>query len=439
MNPVDIDPILKALAAALAGSGPAVRLIPREPRWQLPAIEELHDALPNIPGHPGSASAAAEGRTAGGDAIGEGGAGDDGTGGDAIAEDGTGEDTDDTDTGIAVIVSTSGSTGAPKQTMLSTQALAASSAATAVALGGEGQWLLALPAYYVAGVQVLVRSLFAGTRPVLMDLSGGFTPQAFVAAAAELTDPVRYTSLVPTQLQRLLDGPGPDTLAALRRFNAILLGGSPAGPALLDAAREAGVRVVTTYGMSETCGGCVYDGVPLEGVQVEVRGGRIWLGGEVVASGYRNAPLLTAQSFSVEDSGNGPVRWYQTADAGELSADGRLSVIGRVDDVINTGGLKVSANVVAEQLKLLPGVRDTFVMGVPDKNWGQRVCAAVVGSCSAAELHRDAAEVMSPWSIPKTVLFVPEIPMLPTGKPDRVRLKRMLEAAGPGTSNAEAE
>jgi O-succinylbenzoic acid--CoA ligase len=183
--------------------------------------------------------------------------------------------------------------------------------------------------------------------------------------------------------------------------------------------------------MSETCGGCVYDAVPLEGVQVAVRGGRIWLGGDVVASGYRAAPSLTEGSFKVEEGGQGPVRWYKTDDRGELSADGRLNVFGRVDDVIITGGLKVSANLVADQLKLVAGVRDAFVLGLPDKEWGQRVTAAVVGSCTLEELIADAATVLAAHAVPKTVLFVPEIPLLATGKPDRLALAKLLAGAGP--------
>ncbi len=217
---VNIEPALKALAAALHGEGPAVEL------------SAGPDGSPVL-GFPDTAGI---------------------------------ED-------AAVVVRTSGSTGTPKATVLTVDALAASSVATAFALKGEGQWLLALPVQYVAGVQVLVRSLFAGTRPWVMDLSGGFTPEAFTAAALELTDKLRFTSLVPTQLQRLLDAPSAETLAVLRRFNAILLGGGPASAELLAAARDAGVRVVTTYGSSETCGGCVYDGFPLEDVLVR-RGGR---------------------------------------------------------------------------------------------------------------------------------------------------------------------
>ncbi|WP_148667663.1 AMP-binding protein, partial [Arthrobacter sp. Hiyo1] len=242
---MNIDPVLKALAAALHDEGPAVEIVVPEAGTPVAVAVET----------PGFEDA-------------------------------------------AVVVRTSGSTGTPKATVLTVDQLAASSMATAIALRGEGQWLLALPLQYVAGVQVLVRSLFAGTRPWVMDLSNGFTPEAFTAAAEELTDTIRFTSLVPTQLQRLLDSPSPQTLAVLRRFNAILLGGAPASAALLDAAREAGLKVVTTYGSAETCGGCVYDGSPIDGVRVMLDDdGRVLLGGDTVASGYLGAPEATAAAF----------------------------------------------------------------------------------------------------------------------------------------------
>ena len=218
------------------------------------------------------------------------------------------------------MVRTSGSTGTPKATVLTVDALAASSVATALALKGEGQWLLALPVQYVAGVQVLVRSLFAGTRPWAMDLTGGFTPEAFTAAALELTDKIRFTSLVPTQLQRLLDSPSAATLAVLRRFNAVLLGGGPAPAGAAGGARDAGVRVVTTYGSAETCGGCVYDGVPLEDVQVR-RGRRT---GASCSAGPPSPPAIWRPRNSprrrswrtAASAGTGPTtsaRWTPTA------------------------------------------------------------------------------------------------------------------------------
>ena len=324
----------------------------------------------------------------------------------------------------AVVVRTSGSTGTPKATVLTVDALAASSMATALALRGEGQWLLALPLQYVAGVQVLVRSLFAGTRPWAMDMSGGFTPEAFTAAALELTDKLRFTSLVPTQLRRLLDSPSAGTLAALRRFNAILLGGAPAAPELLAAARDAGVRVVTTYGAAETCGGCVYDGVPLDGVRVRIaEDGRILLGGDTIAAGYLGAPELSADAF-VEDGG---VRWYRTNDLGELDGDGRLSVLGRADDVVITGGVKVSAAHVQAALERLDGVRAAFVAGVPSAEWGQALAAYLaVADGSPSGLRAFTAE--APWAAvpgplaPKTVLAAADLLMLPNGKPDRLSM-----------------
>jgi O-succinylbenzoic acid--CoA ligase len=386
-GPLNIEPALKALAAALHGEGPAVEL----------SVGPDGDLLVGHVETPGCD--------------------------DAVA-----------------VVRTSGSTGTPKATLLTVESLAASSMATALRLKGEGQWLLALPVQFVAGIQVLVRSLFAGTRPWVMDLSGGFTPEAFTAAALELTDNIRFTSLVPTQLQRLLDHPSPDTLAVLRRFNAVLLGGAPASPALLAAARDAGVRVVTTYGSAETSGGCVYDGYPLEGVSVRVdTDGRILLGGDTVAAGYIEAPDEETGTFFEEDG----VRWYRTSDLGSIDDDGRLTVLGRADDVIITGGVKVSAGHVQEQLEKSDGVTAAFVAGVPSAEWGQAVAAYVAiapaggdGREGAGRLEAgDTAVVLQQhWQrqlgvlAPKTVLTAPALRMLPNGKPDRLAMTAELSA-----------
>jgi o-succinylbenzoate---CoA ligase len=391
IGPLDIEPALAALAAALRGEGPAVEL-------SVNADGEL------VVGHT---------ETPGCD--------------DAVA-----------------VVRTSGSTGAPKATVLTVEALAASSMATALALHGEGQWLLALPVQFVAGVQVLVRSLFAGTRPWVMDMSGGFTPAAFTAGALELTDPIRFTSLVPTQLQRLLESPSPDTLAVLRRFDGVLLGGAPASHALLTAAREAGIRVVTTYGSAETCGGCVYDGVPLTGVEVRIaEDGRILLGGDTIAAGYLDAPEST-DTFYEEDG----VRWYRTNDLGSLDADGRLTVLGRADDVIITGGVKVSAVHVQKELEKSDGVAAAFVAGVPSAEWGQAVAAYVAlagaagstpgGGADASPDGDHAVVLEQDWHqrlgllAPKTVLAAPALLMLPNGKPDRLAMIERLNALHQG-------
>ncbi|XAS66756.1 AMP-binding protein [Micrococcaceae bacterium Sec5.7] len=347
----------------------------------------------------------------------------------------------------AVVVRTSGSTGAPKATVLTVEALAASSMATALALKGEGQWLLALPVQYVAGVQVLVRSLFAGTRPWAMDMRNGFTPEAFTAGALELTDKMRFTSLVPTQLQRLLDSPSPETIAVLRRFNGILLGGAPASASLLAAARDAAIRVVTTYGASETCGGCIYDGMPLDGVEVRLENpavagassvaGRILLGGDVVAAGYLGAPDQTARTFFVHDG----VRWYRTHDLGSLDADGKLTVLGRADDVIITGGLKVSATHVQEELEKSDGVLAAFVTGVQSEEWGQAVAAFVAvadGGAGDTGSGQTAVELAQEWHrtlgvlAPKTILPAAALIMLPNGKPDRLAMTAQLNALHQG-------
>jgi len=380
---VNIEPALAALAAALHGEGPAVELSAGPDGSPVIGLVET----------PGFADA-------------------------------------------AVVVRTSGSTGAPKATVLTVDALAASSMATAMALKGEGQWLLALPVQYVAGVPVLVRSLSAGTRPWAMDLSGGFTPEAFTSAAQELTDKLRFTSLVPTQLQRLLESPSSQTLAVLRRFDAVLLGGAPASAGLLAAAREAGVRVVTTYGSAETCGGCVYDGVPLDGVEVRLADdGRILLGGATIAAGYLEAPELSAEAFVEEDG----VRWYRTSDLGALSAEGTLTVLGRADDVVITGGVKVSAAHVQAELERLEGVRAAFVAGVPSAEWGQALAAFVVladGSPEAADDFRarlaGGSGSLTGALVPKTVLPAAELLMLPNGKPDRLGMTVQLDALHQG-------
>lgn len=309
--------------------------------------------------------------------------------------------------GGGVVVATSGSTGEPRFVVLSAAALRASAVATAARLGGDARWLLALPAEHVAGVQVIVRALLAGSPPAVQDLRDGFRPADFAAVAATLPAGRRHTSLVPTQLGRLLDAGGP-ALDALRGFDAVLVGGAALDSALRARAEAAGVHVVTTYGMSETAGGCVYDGVPLDGVTVELEeGGRIRLGGPTVADGYLGGPAFHG-TFRTGDLG----RWR----------DGRLEVLCRADDVIVTGGENVAPAAVERVLAARPGVRAVCVVGVPDPGWGQAVVAAVVPgpdrpddeqlrSAVRAELGRAA--------VPRRIVDVEAIPLRGIGKPDR--------------------
>lgn len=338
--------------------------------------------------------------------------------------------------GVAAVVRTSGSTGTPKQTLLTGEALAASSTATAARLGGEGHWLLALSLHYVAGLAVLSRSIHAGTTPTLLP-PGTFTPERFAEAARQLPGTgFQAVSLVPTQLARLLD-PAAGTLGveALRRFDAILIGGARTPDLIRERAAEADLPLHLTYGMSETCGGCVYDGVPLDGVHADLvpdpESGtpRLRLSGPMVAAGYLSDPLRTATHFGTGTPADPTARWYLTEDTGTVTnrEDGTplLTVTGRVDDVINTGGIKVSAARIQQVLEQVPGVHAAFAAGLPDDDWGHRVCAAVaLGSGEWDE--RGAAEAiraeLGPAAVPKTWLTLEELPLLANGKTDRQAL-----------------
>lgn len=323
---------------------------------------------------------------------------------------------------LAVVVGTSGSTGSPKLAMLGAAALTASARATHTRLGGPGQWLLTLPAGHVAGVQVLLRSLDADTEPVATDLAHGFTPGAFAASTARLDARHRhYTALVPTQLARVLDDP--DAARALATFDAVLVGGAATPPPLRRRAEAAGVRVVTTYGMSETAGGCVYDGRALAGTRVRVDdAGRVHLGGATLAHGYLGRPDLTFAAFAVDPDGS---RWFRTDDAGRLDDDGVLHVEGRLDDVVVTGGMKVAPRVVEEAaLEHVPGVGEAVVVGVPDPEWGQAVSLLVVPAPGArpltlAEVRDHLRGHVPDHALPRRVTSAPSVPLRGPGKPDR--------------------
>jgi O-succinylbenzoic acid--CoA ligase len=313
------------------------------------------------------------------------------------------------DEGEPLVVETSGSSGEPKRVVLSRPAVLASVAATERRLGGSGRWLLALPATYVAGLQVVVRSLVAGRAPTLLEEQGS------VAAAVASRD-LDYVSLVPTQLQRLLDDEA--ETAALRTFRTVLLGGGPVEPALRERAALAGVVVVATYGSAETAGGCVYDGVGLDGVALAVDAdGRLRIAGPMLFDGYEGDPELTAQVL-VDG-------WFLTSDTARIDDDGRLQVLGRIDDMVVTGGLNVPAPAVARRLREHPAVAEVEVLGVPDPEWGHRLVAFVVGSLDLEAARDWVAEVYPRSWAPRQVVVLPAIPLLPNGKADRVRLREL--------------
>lgn len=394
---------------------------------------------------------------------------------------------------IALVVGTSGSTGAPKQTALSVRALRASARATErffadypssgsakpqrAVSEAPAQWLLALPAHYVAGAQVLARSALAGTTPVVAaSVTDGvsFTPEVFLNAAERLSCARRFVSLVPTQVHKLLEAAeanptmGSEIYDALGQFTGILLGGAPASASLLAAARELGLNVVTTYGSAETAGGCVYSGVALPGVRLRVvpedaglldssvagdasaggtpNIGRVWLGGEHLASGYMGDSARTASHFFVDADG---YRWYRTDDYGSLTSSApnapedegapMLNVVGRSDDVIITGGVKVSARAVAAVLESHPAVREAAVMGIPDARWGSAVAAAITlrgasGAQSAPDTSEATCDMLREFctdklgaaGAPKFLRTFADFPTASTGKPDRRAIYSML-------------
>ncbi|MDR7302382.1 o-succinylbenzoate--CoA ligase [Haloactinomyces albus] len=362
---------------------------------------------------------------------------------------------DDSEDPTALVIATSGSTGTPKGVLLSISALRASATATHRFLRGAGHWLLAMPAQHIAGIQVLVRSLLAGTSPTAIDTTAGFRPDIFAEAFQRMPagDGPRYTALVPTQLSRLLDdgdshgnhssdhsgdhsGAGAG-LRALRAFDAVLLGGAATPPALLRRARDAGVRVVTTYGMSETAGGCVYDGTPLEGAAVHIgdrsddsessdsqsgdsESGVISLSGPMLARGYRRLPDTTAFTGG----------WFRTGDLGRWR-DGLLEVLGRADDIIVTGGVNVAPGPVERVLSEHTTVREACVLGVDDPEWGQAVVAAVVPTDPSAPppvdyLRAAVREHAGTAATPKRIAVLPRLPLRGPGKPDRQAIREAL-------------
>jgi o-succinylbenzoate---CoA ligase len=324
--------------------------------------------------------------------------------------------------GVAVVVETSGSTGRPKRVLLAADAIRASGAASAQVIG-QGRWLLALPLHYIAGLQVLARSIAAGTEPVALP-AGPFDPRVFAATAATMTG-ARYTSLVPVQLARLVTSAEsrPEVAEALASFERILLGGQRPDPRVLERAAALGARVTTTYGASETAGGCVYDGAPLPGVTATVDDGQLLLGGPTLFSGYLDDPERTAAAL---DGGR-----YRTGDAGAVE-DGRVTVYGRLDDLIVSGGVKVALGEVEQVVREeFPALGDAVVLRVEDAEWGEgalvvadaRFCGRrpslfAVREAVTTRLGRAAAPRRIHW-------LEQDLPRLGNGKPDRVAIRAL--------------
>ncbi|MBF4594412.1 AMP-binding protein [Curtobacterium flaccumfaciens] len=328
---------------------------------------------------------------------------------------------------VALVVETSGSTGTGKRVALSSEALLAGAAAADAALGGAGRWVLALPTHYIAGINVLTRSITAGTEPVVVP-PGHFAAAAFTEAAERLVTgpaaPRRYTSLVPVQLARVLADP--DATRALARFDAVLVGGQATPAPLRQRALDAGVRVVTTYGASETSGGCVYDGVPFGTVRTALVDGELHLAGPMLAEGYLDDDARTASAFAERDG----LRWYRTGDTASLS-DGVVRVLGRLDDVVISGGEKVQLGAVERLVRGLPGQETAVVARRWAGEWGEVPVVVTEQPLDLEAVRAHVGATLGRAARPADVVVLDRIPMLSSGKPDRRAVQALVEPGRP--------
>ena len=300
---------------------------------------------------------------------------------------------------VPLILESSGSTGYPKLVQLGMAALIASLEANKERLGGNGQWLLALPVDHIAGAQVLLRSIWAETESVVMDPTKSFTPEAFLKASLQLTHVRRFVSLVPTQLRRLLKAgeTNHEYIAALAGFEAVLVGGEKVDWGMVQQLRLDGVNVVTSYGMTETAGGCVYNGVPLDGVRIDIDNQRIVISGPMLAEGLQPS--------------------YRTADIGEFQ-DGKLEVLGRANRVINSGGLKVSLDRVEEIVNAMPGAINSIAVPLFSADWGERVGVYVQTELDEFDPTPTLLATIGPQARPLEFRHGSDSLLMSNGKPD---------------------
>ena len=321
--------------------------------------------------------------------------------------------------GVAAVVATSGTSGAPKAVELGADAVRWSALATSAALGaGPGdRWLCCVPVHGVAGLAVLARAWHTGLP---LEVHERFDPAAVRAAAGRAT----LVSLVPAMLRRLLFVGG-----EAARFRRVLLGGGPVPADLIAEATGRGVGLVRTYGLTETFGGMVHDGHPLDGAQVRIADpeGEVLVRGPMLFRRYRGDPGRTA---AVLRDG-----WLRTGDLGRVGPDGRLAVLGRRDDLVISGGVNVHPDEVEAVLATHPGVAEAAVTGRPDPEWGQRVAAFVVPRDPAspptlAELRAFTRRRLAAAKAPRELVLVPALPRGPSGK----LLRRLLPDGGADSS-----
>ena len=296
--------------------------------------------------------------------------------------------------GDALVIASSGSTGSPKGIIHTHSSLLAGAQASAarLQLTSDDHWLVCIPVSHVGGFSVISRAMHTGAALTLHP--------AFDATAVEqaLKSGVTHTSLVATALSRI------DTSL----FRTILLGGSSAPDNLPS-------NVITTYGMTETGGGVVYSGQPLDNVEIKIVDGEILLRCPMLMRAYRDD-----QTTSLEDD------WYATGDIGEIDNNGKLSVYGRQTDMIITGGENVWPSVVEHSMSSHPMIDQVVVRGTPDTTWGQRVVAYVVLNDSAqtsdasllSDLRDHVKQSLPAFYAPQQIVVLAEIPRTSLGKVD---------------------
>lgn len=402
-GPAGVDALMPALSAALAGSGPAVAPLPTATSGFAGYRERILRAVQ--PGEP-------------------------------VPEH------------VAVVAATSGSTGDPAGVLLPESALrAAASGLCARFVAPDGhQWVAALPLQHAGGLMVAVRSALTGTEPVAVASLGGAEPFT-VDALAEATALARgrsaadglplAVSLVPAMLAAV-DAEGSRGWDLLCEFDLVLVGGAAAPRELVDRLLFAGVALSRSYGMTETCGGAVFDGRPLPGMSVRTDpAGRVVLTGDQVALGYRDG--RHPDRWAVTEDGR---RSFRTEDLGSVAADGRVEVHGRADDIVQVGGASVSLGAVRAALLADARVGDAEVVALPDERWGARLVALVVHAvedgpdepCGAelgAMLAEGVVSSLGPAARPRDVRFISRIPLMESGKPDRVAVAELVVGPTP--------
>ena len=330
------------------------------------------------------------------------------------------------DEDTALVIATSGSTGAPRGVILTRANLQSAARASWEHLPDlrACSWVVALPVTSIGGFAAIVRATLAGTALHALPTVGG--AGAFHAddlLALDVAEPFAL-SIVPTQLSDILESPA--ATEWLARATTVLVGAAATPEALATRARESGICLVTTYGMTETAGGCVYDGIPLPGVRIELNDhGRIDIIGPQVAAGYRELPDETAASFA----GAAPARRFHTADRGSWH-DGRLHIAGRMDDVVTVHGVNVALDAVESLVRSVPGVRDAAVIALPDERQGHRLVAFVTGA-DPEDLSTIAPHVVERLggAARPEVVAVDTLPTLPNGKIDRLALRTIAQGA----------